>query len=107
MEFRAESHLAFLARLHAEAVGMAWLAILDRTPSPAKLVRLGGHVQSVYVMPGHRRQGIGSALVHHVIDVSHERDLAWLLVHPSVSSISFYRALGFAASASHMALRKR
>ncbi len=62
-----ESHLAWLAERDGEAYGMAWLAITDRVPGPSTWTRLAGVIQSVYVRPQHRNDGIGAALVQATI----------------------------------------
>jgi GNAT superfamily N-acetyltransferase len=48
-------------------VGMAWLLRVPRPPDPDGQVRLGGDLQSVYVVPALRGQGIGTQLVHDAI----------------------------------------
>lgn len=40
-----ESHHAFVARSNTEVVGTAWLAIIERVPTPAQSIRAGVHVQ--------------------------------------------------------------
>ncbi len=60
----AHSHLAFLARLDdSEVVGMAWLAFLPRVPRPGLTTRRSADIQSVFVMSGHRGNGVGTALI--------------------------------------------
>src|SRR5262245_59396792 len=44
-------HRAFVAEAGGEAVGMAWLAVLDRVPTASEYVRRSGDVQSVFVVP--------------------------------------------------------
>lgn len=42
-------------------LGMAWLAITQRVPSPLTLERASGDVQCVYVVPDERDNGLGGA----------------------------------------------
>jgi ribosomal protein S18 acetylase RimI-like enzyme len=100
-----ESHHAFVARSNTEVVGMAWLAVIQRVPTPAQFIRLGGHIQSLYVTPAMRRQGVGNALMKRLVDTAKERDLHWLLVHPSDQSFGFYRAHGFVPTGRFLELR--
>ena len=55
------SHVPFLAFETERPVGMAWLAVVDRIPGPEFFVRRSGYVQSVYVVPNQRSQGVGTA----------------------------------------------
>jgi ribosomal protein S18 acetylase RimI-like enzyme len=100
-----ESHQAFVARSNTEVVGMGWLAVLERIPTPAEFVRRGGHIQSVYVVPKQRRQGVGNALMRLLIETARELRLGWLLVHPSDQSFSFYRTQGFTPTGRFLELR--
>ena len=93
-----DSHVPFLAHVGDTAVGMAWLALIDRVPGPGAWLRLAGHVQSVYVLPDHRDRGIGSALVTAVLGAAVDRGLDYAWVHPSQRSFPLYRRLGFRAT---------
>jgi GNAT superfamily N-acetyltransferase len=102
-----QDHRAFLAEVDGRVVGMACLAIFDRVPGPLRFVRLAGLVQSVYVIPEVRDQGIGRLLVEAVIAEARDRKLEFLIVHPSERAFSLYRRLGFAVTDSllHLPLR--
>ncbi len=100
-----ESHHAFVARSNAEVVGMGWLAVVERIPTPTEFHRLGGHIQSVYIVPYLRRRGVGDALIRLLIQRAHELGLGWLLVHPSEQSFGFYRTHGFVATERFLELR--
>jgi GNAT superfamily N-acetyltransferase len=91
-----DTHEGWLGELDGEAVAMAWLAVVDRVPGPGQLVRRGGYVQSVYVVPEHRNRGLGAELMTSLVARARERGLDWLAVHPSAFAVSFYRRLGFA-----------
>ncbi|MDQ3716407.1 MAG: GNAT family N-acetyltransferase [Actinomycetota bacterium] len=79
-----------------EAVGMAWLAMGDRVPSPAGLRTRSAWVQSVYVRPGHRDRGIGRELLALVAEIARTEKCAYLAVHPSPGSTSLYERCGYA-----------
>lgn len=89
------SHVAFLARAGALAVGMAWLAVIERVPGPAIWTRRAGHLQSVYVLPDYRDRGIGAALVTEALQEAAKHGLDYVIVHPSERSFPLYRRLGF------------
>ncbi len=93
-----DSHLAWLATdAIGDAIGMAWLAIVDRVPGPGVWLRRAGNVQSVYVRTPHRGRGAGTMLLDQVIACARELRLDYLTVHPSERSFSLYRRAGFRA----------
>jgi GNAT superfamily N-acetyltransferase len=99
------THRAFVAERDGGAVAMAWLAVVDRVPSPAAMVRRAGMLQSVFVRGDRRGDGVGSALVRHVIEVARAAGYSYLMVHPSERSVAFYERLGFAAAERELELR--
>jgi GNAT superfamily N-acetyltransferase len=100
-----ESHVGYLATIGEVGVGCAWLVFVDRVPSPAKFVRRGGMIQSVYVSPTHRNAHVGSDLVGVLISEARATGLDYLIVHPSERSLPFYRRLGFAPAEKALELR--
>jgi GNAT superfamily N-acetyltransferase len=100
-----ESHRAFLARRDDVAIGCAWLCVIDRIPGPESFLRRGGMVQSVYVEPASRDQGVGGQLMQVLIDEARTMGLGYVLVHPSMRSFAFYRRLGFADAEHALELR--
>jgi GNAT superfamily N-acetyltransferase len=105
MAAHRQSHRAFLAERDGVAVAMAWLVEVDRVPSPAEMVRRAGMLQSVYVRDDLRDDGVGSALIRHVIGVARDAGYSYLMVHPSDRSIAFYERLGFAVAERELELR--
>ena len=89
-----DSHAAWLASAGDVAVGMVFLAVLERPPGPARLRRAGG-LQSLYVLPSHRSGGHGSALIQAVLDEASRRRLDYVFLHPTERSIPLYRRFGF------------
>lgn len=96
LDQRRASHLGFVAEVSGEAVGMGVLAIVERVPGPGDWTRLGGYVQSLYVDPAHRGQGLGQTITAAIVSQARERGLRWLAVHPSERSMPLYRRAGFA-----------
>lgn len=105
MSAHRQTHRAFLAERDGEAVAMAWLVVVDRVPSPAAMVRRAGMLQSVYVRDDLRDDGVGSALVRHVVGVARAAGYSYLMVHPSHRSVEFYERLGFSAPERELELR--
>jgi GNAT superfamily N-acetyltransferase len=90
-----DSHIAFIAEAGDSPIGMAWLALIDRVPGPGVWLRLAGHLQSVYVLPARRGEGLGSALVTAVLKEAADRGMDYVSVHPSERSFALYQRLGF------------
>lgn len=92
-----DSHLAFVAR-NAESeivVGMAWLALVPRTPRPAATTRRSADIQSVFVAPEQRGKGIGSALVQAAFEHALGLGASRVTVHSSQKAVPVYEKLGF------------
>ncbi|MGB7051321.1 MAG: GNAT family N-acetyltransferase [Acidimicrobiales bacterium] len=101
----SDSHLAFLAEDDADPVGMAWLAIVDRIPGPETFLRRSAYVQSVYVVPEQRSQGVGARLVVAALDHSRSLGCAYVAVHHTERSTTLYRRLGFTDPAGVLEIR--
>lgn len=91
----AETHHAYVAIRHGALVGMAWLALIRRVPSPRALRRSTGDVQSVYVVPEHRAAGIGAALIAAVKEAAEEAGAERVTVHSSSRARTAYMRAGF------------
>jgi GNAT superfamily N-acetyltransferase len=94
----AGTHTCFVAERDGAVVGMAWLAVTARVPAPRSVERRTGDVQSVYVVPSLRNQGIGSELVAAVKREAAELGLERLVVHSSPGAVSAYDRAGFVSS---------
>lgn len=94
------THVPYLVEVGGSAVGMAWLAIIERIPGPEVWKRLSGHIQSVYVTTEHRDRGLGSLLIGELIEGARREGVDYLFVHPSPRSFPFYRRLGFTGEGS-------
>ena len=91
----AASHLPFLAYVDGQVAGMAWLSLGERVPSPRRLHRPAGDIQSVYVVPELRRHGVGAQLIAAIVAHARDIELVYLTVHAAVDAIDFYKRLGF------------
>ena len=79
-------------------VGMAWLAVLPRVPSPRATDRASGDVQCVYVVPEERNSNIGSKMMDAILDKARQLNLEHVTVHSSPEAIRLYERNGFTAS---------
>ncbi|BEL05719.1 GNAT family N-acetyltransferase [Actinoplanes sichuanensis] len=93
-----DSHLAFVARVDAKIVGMAWVALVARVPRPGATSRLSADIQSVFVRPEHRGQGIGSALVEAASDHAMLLGSQRVTVCSGRRAVPIYERLGFESS---------
>jgi len=89
------THMPFLAQVGGDVVGMAWLMIADRVPSPSRPHRRYGDVQSVYVVPELRNSGVGAELLNGVLAEARTLELEHVTVHSSDRAVPFYERVGF------------
>jgi GNAT superfamily N-acetyltransferase len=92
------SHTCFVAVRDGLVLGMAWLAVAPRVPSPNRFVRANGDVQSVYVAPAERGCGLGSRLVAAILARATDLGLERVTVHSSEVGLRTYEGAGFASS---------
>lgn len=92
------THQYFVAVVDDLIVGMAWLAVLDRVPSPRSVNRQSGDMQSVYVLPAFRGQGIGACLINEVVEAASQRGAERLTVHSSPDAVGSYARAGLEAT---------
>jgi GNAT superfamily N-acetyltransferase len=91
------THVPFVVEVGGRVVGMAWLMFADRVPAPSRPRRRTGDVQSVYVVPELRGQGVGAVLLGALLDTAREQGLERVTVHSSERATPFYGRLGFVA----------
>jgi GNAT superfamily N-acetyltransferase len=59
---------------------------------------LDARVQAMYIVPEHRRSGLGTSLMHALLDEMRKRGVRRVYLHPSEMGRHFYPAFGFVAS---------
>jgi GNAT superfamily N-acetyltransferase len=100
-----DTHRCLVAESDGEVVGMAWLALTDRPPTPDDLSRVSGDVQSVYVLPALRGSGTGARLVAALLDEARARGCRYVRVHSSARAMSLYARVGFAVDETYRVVR--
>jgi GNAT superfamily N-acetyltransferase len=100
-----DTHRCLVAEADGEVVGMAWLALTDRPPTPDDLSRVSGDVQSVYVLPALRGSGTGARLVAALLDEARARGCRYVRVHSSARAMSLYARAGFAVDETYRVVR--
>ncbi|WP_199432320.1 GNAT family N-acetyltransferase [Qaidamihabitans albus] len=94
----AASHRCLVLVRGEVVIGMAWLAVTRRVPTPGALDRASGDVQCVYVVPEERDTGLGGRLIDAVLELARELGLERVTVHSSPRAVPAYARRGFTAS---------
>ena len=89
------SHRAVIASIDGVDCGMGFLAIVGRVPDPDQLDRNHGDLQSVYVLPERRAQGVGTQIVAALIDIAASVGCDKVTVHSGRRSVALYERAGF------------
>jgi GNAT superfamily N-acetyltransferase len=90
------SCLAWVATsAHGDVAGSAAMQIVPRLPSPMNRSSLEGYVAQLFILPGWRRRGVGSALMKAVIAAARHRYLGRIRLHSSQEGLAMYQRAGF------------
>lgn len=84
---------SILAESNGEAIGFA----LFFTNYSTFLTKPGLYLEDLFVLPDHRRRGIGKALILHLAKLAHERGcgrLEWSVLDWNEPAIAFYQKIG-------------
>lgn len=76
-------------------VAMANLAVFERMPRPGRPRARWGYVGNLWVDVEHRRRGVASSLMSHVIDWGRAQQMERIILNPSAMSRPLYVSLGF------------
>ncbi|WP_432850906.1 GNAT family N-acetyltransferase [Amycolatopsis sp. CA-161197] len=94
----AATHRCLVLVRDGEVMGMAFLAITARVPSPLAFSRASGDLQCVYVVPEVRDGGLGGRLIDTTLRLAAELGLERVTVHSSERAVPTYERQGFALS---------
>jgi GNAT superfamily N-acetyltransferase len=85
----------WVAVLGTTLVGTAWLQLIEKLPNPVGHPGLHGYVSSLYVVPGLRNAGIGSALLAACLPDADALEVDALFLWPTDRSRRWYQRFGF------------
>ncbi|MBD0841925.1 GNAT family N-acetyltransferase [Streptomyces sp. TRM68416] len=94
----ASSHRCTVLVRDSAVIGMAWLAIVRRVPTPYAPDRASGDLQCVYIVPEARDAGLGGRLIDAVLSTARDLGLERVTVHSSPRAIPAYARGGFESS---------
>ncbi|MFI7414647.1 GNAT family N-acetyltransferase [Streptomyces sp. NPDC049627] len=98
-ERNASSHRCMVVvSADGQLLGMAWLAVVHRVPTPHALHRASGDLQCVYVVPEARDAGLGGRLITETLARARDLGLERVTVHSSPRAIPAYARQGFETS---------
>ncbi len=93
------THYAFVAEgADQRLVGMTWVAVQSRPPRPGNALRVAADIQTVFVSPQHRGEGLGSALVEAAARHAESLGAKRVTVSSRRRATTVYERLGFASS---------
>ena len=91
-----DTHRCVVAERDGRVLGMAWLGLVARPPTPDRPARrLTADVQTVYVHPELRGRGVAKRLVTALLDEADALGVERTSVHSSIDGETLYRRLGF------------
>ena len=97
-----ENHLktdawhCWVAELNGQLIGALWLQLVEKIPNPRNEAEHHAYITNFYVQEEARGQGIGSRLLHLVLDWCRKRDVHAVILWPTERSRSLYERYGFA-----------
>ncbi|WIX97943.1 GNAT family N-acetyltransferase [Amycolatopsis mongoliensis] len=103
----AATHRCLVLARAGRVIGMAFLAVTPRVPTPTAFERASGDVQSVYVVPEARDGGLGGLLIDATLRLAEELGLERVTVHSSSRAVPAYERQGFAVSPSLLQTRAK
>jgi GNAT superfamily N-acetyltransferase len=86
----------WVAHLRGAIVGTAWLQLIEKLPNPVGEPERHGYISSLYVQPGHRGTGLGSALLTACVREADAMAVDAVILWPTPRSRSLYVRHGFA-----------
>jgi GNAT superfamily N-acetyltransferase len=98
------SYNGFIAERDDRVIGSGAVLVHLSIPRPGSPSDKAGRVQSVYVEPGARHNGVARAIMDRILAFAKEAKLISLSLHPSEPARRLYLALGFEV-ADEMTLR--
>ncbi|MCM1076058.1 MAG: GNAT family N-acetyltransferase [Bacteroides sp.] len=90
------SHYACIAVTeNQEKAGCGAVCFHEELPSPDNPNGKCGYLMNIYVREPYRRRGIGRAIVSHLLDECHHRDITKIYLETTSQARSMYASIGF------------
>ena len=93
---KSDAWHCWIAEANARLVGAVWLQMVEKIPNPRVEPEHHAYITNFYVEEAARGRGIGSQLLHDVIDWCKTRDVHAIILWPTGRSRSLYERYGFA-----------
>lgn len=101
----AGTAISWLAEHDGLPVGAVTMLLLDLAPRPEDQSGNEGYIVNMYVLPGHRRAGIGRTLLDACLAAAREVGLRRLVLYATDDGRPLYAGVGFTQNAAWMELR--
>ncbi|WP_347354067.1 GNAT family N-acetyltransferase [Intrasporangium sp.] len=88
-------HPTWVAESRGEHAGVLSTRRLRPLPFPGRPEVSWLYVGTIFVAPGHRKRGIGRALIEGMLEWSRATDVKWVRLNVDPAQHHFYRSLGF------------
>ena len=85
------------AALGPDLIGTLWMQLIEKLPNLGEEQALHGYVSSVYVVPPHRKAGIGGALIDACLEECERIGVDSVFLWSTPGSRPLYQRKGFAA----------
>ncbi len=99
------THIACFAKKEGKIVGCGGICLYSEMPSPDNLNGLCGYLMNIYVCPDMRRQKIGEAIVHFLIEQARLREVKKITLESSERGRKLYQTIGFIEEQDMMILK--
>jgi len=95
----AREYVGIFAEHESQVIGGGGIWLRPVLPRPLSLQgSMEAYVLNVYTEPGHRRSGVGRAIMEAILDWCRARRVARVTLHASLEGRPLYEGLGFEAS---------
>lgn len=89
------AHSALVAETDGAVIAMAWIVAVSRLPDADRADVVHGDLQSVYVRPDCRNQGVGGQLVDYALTYAASVGISIVTVRAGRRSLALYERAGF------------
>ncbi len=91
----SERWTVWVAEHSERIIANIYIQRVQKVPRPGRPKMYWGYVTNVYVEPFARKQGIGSHMLHIILQWARDQHIQFLIVWPAEESVNFYHRAGF------------